>query len=55
VVAASRTIESEEDGSSCLPLMAVGQGCYRFGTARARRAGLQRQSPARGAPDAAPP
>jgi len=31
VVAASRTIESEEDASSCLPLMAVGQGCYRFG------------------------
>ena len=54
-VAAIRTIEAEEDGippaSWC---WAVGQCCYRSGTARARRAGLPRQSPARGAPDAAP-
>jgi hypothetical protein len=28
-----------------------GQSCRRGGTARARRAGLPRQSPARGAPD----
>jgi hypothetical protein len=54
-VAASRTIESEEDGRPlAYSRSPLGQCCYRFGTARARRAGLPRQSPARGAPDAAP-
>ena len=54
-MAAIRTIEAEETEPTSVLLMShLDQGCYRFGTARARRAGLPRLSPGRGAPDAAP-
>ncbi len=41
-MAASRTIESEEDGRPCSLARPTDQCCYRFGTARACRAGRQR-------------
>jgi hypothetical protein len=53
--AAIRTIEREEDGTPpTLQYDQSDQCCPGNGTARARWAGLPRQSPARGAPDPAP-
>jgi len=54
-VAAIRTLEAEEDGAQRSHASETsGPALLSARTARARRAGLPRQSPARGAPDAAP-